>query len=67
MPGTPNGILYHKTVDERPAVMCAGRPDGENLGPTAHQQHLFIAAMAYQLSTIWKIGERDPLSQIRPV
>ena len=65
MPGTPDGILDHKTVGERPAVMRACRPDGEDLGPTAHQQHLLVAAMADKLSAIGKIDKRDALDQIR--
>jgi hypothetical protein len=45
--------------------MCAGRPDGEDLGPAAHQQHLLVATMADKLAAIGKIGERDALDQIR--
>lgn len=56
MPGAPDGVFHHKTVDERPAIMCACRPDGEDLGPAAHQQHLLIAAMAEELSAIGKVG-----------
>ncbi|WP_164767737.1 hypothetical protein, partial [Mesorhizobium sp. M7A.F.Ca.US.007.01.1.1] len=47
--------------------MRAGRPDGEDLRPAAHKQHLLIAAMADKLCAIGKIGQRDPLDQIRPV
>jgi len=67
MPGTPNGIFHHQTVDERPAVMCAGRPDGEDLGFTSHQKHLFTPAMTNQLSAIGKVGRCNALGQIRPV
>ncbi|ESW78700.1 hypothetical protein X772_28600 [Mesorhizobium sp. LSJC280B00] len=66
MPRTPDSIPHHKTVDERPTVMCTCRPDGEDLSPAAHQQYLLVATMADELAAIGKIGERDALDQIRP-
>jgi hypothetical protein len=62
-----DGIIYHKTVDERPPVMRACRTDREHLGPAAHQHHLLVATMADQLAAVGKIAERDALDKIRPV
>jgi hypothetical protein len=65
MPRTADGVLHHKAVDERPAVVCAGRRHGEHLGSATYQQHLVVAASADQLAAVGKIGMRDTLLQIR--
>ncbi|CDX39951.1 hypothetical protein MPLDJ20_260184 [Mesorhizobium plurifarium] len=46
MPGTADGVLDHKAIDQRPAVVCACRADCEHLVSATHQQHLVVATSA---------------------
>ena len=67
MPWTTDGVVYHQTIGQRPAVMCACRADCEHLVPAAHQQHLPVAAMTDELAAIGEVKKRDAFNEIRSV
>ena len=64
VPGTPHGLVNDKPVEERSMVMGAVSPDRENVGPSAHNEHLLVPNVADQLAPVGELGEGNSLRQI---
>jgi len=47
-------------------VVGAVSPDRENVGPSAHNEHLLVPDVADQLAPVGDIREGNSLRQIRP-
>src|SRR5690606_10525662 len=46
MPRATDGVVDHEAIDQRPAIVRTVGADGKHLGPVAHQQYLFLAAIS---------------------
>ena len=65
MPWTSDGIVHHQTFGQRGPIMGAGRADGEEgVGALSHQYGL-APGVALQHAAVAKLGDRDPLREVR--
>src|ERR1700686_4582242 len=64
MPGTANSTVDQESLNERPVIVRAMRPDRKHLQPAAHQQHLLITRIADQLAAVGKLIKKNTLRQI---
>jgi len=65
VPRAADGAVDHATLGQRAAVVCAGRPHGEDLLAVAHQQDRFAVGLTEQRSVRRDVFLRDAGRQIR--
>ena len=64
MPRTAHRVVGQDPVAERPAIMRAGRADGEDLAAAAGEQHILFADMPHEHLAVGKLAGGNTRGQI---
>ncbi len=65
MPRATHRFAFHQPIDERAAVVGAGRSDSKELVAVVGDEHGVIADMAHHLMAVRNVVERDAFDKVR--